>query len=154
MRAFQAQSKHPSNTIRLRHKPDRALHFAQNRRKDLHLNCCLSPAASSLQPFSIDPCGIRTQPNQLERLVTSPEVERAMLCAHWVRKVGREVLEPRLRIFSPPLIRLSYRPIIGENIAATKKARCRGDTGLWEMVSEYGQGVTGADSGWGATFHH
>jgi hypothetical protein len=43
--------------------------------------------------FVSDPCGIRTQPLQLERLATSPEVERAMLCAHRVRKVGREVLE-------------------------------------------------------------
>jgi len=34
-----------------------------------------------------------------------------------------------------------------------KKARCRDDTGLWEKVSEYGQGVTSADSGRGATFH-
>ena len=41
----------------------------------------------------IDPCGIRTQPNQLERLVTSPEVERAMLCAHRVRRAGQEALE-------------------------------------------------------------
>ncbi len=32
-------------------------------------------------PSPIDPCGIRTQPNQLERLATSPEVERAV-CAH------------------------------------------------------------------------
>ena len=49
-------------------------------------------------------------------------------CAKWV---GR-CLNPRLRIFSPPLIRLSYRPMIGEDIAAgMKRARCRGDTGLW-----------------------
>ena len=49
-------------------------------------------------------------------------------CAKWVERC----LNPRLQIFSPPLIRLSYRPMIGEDIAAgTKKARCRGDTGLW-----------------------
>ena len=41
----------------------------------------------------IDPCGIRTQPLQLERLATSPEVERAVLCAHRVRRVGREAIE-------------------------------------------------------------
>jgi hypothetical protein len=51
-------------------------------------------------------------------------------CAKWVERC----LNPRLRNFSPPLIRLSYRPIIGEDIAArTKKARCRGDTGLWRF---------------------
>ena len=51
-------------------------------------------------------------------------------CAKWVERC----LNPRLQIFSPPLIRLSYRPMIGENIAAgTKKARCRGDTGLWRL---------------------
>ncbi len=48
-------------------------------------------------------------------------------CAKWVERR----LNPRLRIFSPPLIHLSYRPMIGEDTAAgTKKARCRGDTGL------------------------
>src|SRR6187399_2954997 len=35
-------------------------------------------------------------------------------CAKWVERC----LNPRLRIFSPPLIRLSYRPMIGEDIAA------------------------------------
>ncbi len=43
---------------------------------------------------SSSPCGSRTQPNRLERPMTSPEVERAMLCALVERKVGREVLEP------------------------------------------------------------
>ena len=48
-------------------------------------------------------------------------------CAKWVERC----LNPRLRIFSPPLIHLSYRPMIGGDIAArTKKARCRSDTGL------------------------
>ena len=51
-------------------------------------------------------------------------------CAKWVERC----LNPRLRIFSPPLIRLSYRPMIGEDIEArTKKARCRSDTGLWRF---------------------
>ena len=41
-----------------------------------------------------DPCGIRTQPLQLERLTTSPEVERAVLiCARTLSAVGREALE-------------------------------------------------------------
>ena len=62
-------------------------------RKESHLNCYLSPAASILQPFSSDPCGIRTQPNQRERLATSPEVERAMLSAHQVLRAGQEALE-------------------------------------------------------------
>ena len=39
-------------------------------------------------------CGSRTQPARLERPMTSPEVERAVLCAHCERGVGREVLEP------------------------------------------------------------
>ena len=43
---------------------------------------------------SSSPCGSRTQPTRLERPMTSPEVERAMLCALVERKVGREVLEP------------------------------------------------------------
>ena len=51
-------------------------------------------------------------------------------CAKWVERC----LNPRLQIFSPPLIRLSYRPMIGEDIAArTKKARCRCDTGLGSL---------------------
>ena len=51
---------------------------------------CRSP--TSREVFS-DPCGIRTQPLRLERPATSPEVERAMLCAHRVRRVGQEALE-------------------------------------------------------------
>ena len=39
------------------------------------------------------PCGSRTQPARLERPMTSPEVERAVLCAHAERQVGREALE-------------------------------------------------------------
>ena len=41
-----------------------------------------------------DPCGIRTQPLQLERLTTSPEVERAVVVpARTLSAVGREALE-------------------------------------------------------------
>lgn len=35
-----------------------------------------------------DPCGIRTQPNQRERLTTSPEVERAGVAGLWPSKHG------------------------------------------------------------------
>ncbi len=52
-----------------------------------------SPRSDRVVP-SNSPCGSRTQPTRLERPMTSPEVERAMLCALVVRKVGREVLEP------------------------------------------------------------
>ena len=40
------------------------------------------------------PCGSRTQPARLERPMTSPEVERAVLCALAERRVGLTVLEP------------------------------------------------------------
>ena len=39
-------------------------------------------------------CGSRTQPARLERPMTSPEVERAVLCRQCERGVGREVLDP------------------------------------------------------------
>ena len=71
-------------------------------------------------PSSNDPCGIRTQPGQLERLATSPEVERAvcvwtyLLCVpanriFW-RWAGRRS-NPSLLVFSQALNRLSYQPI-------------------------------------------
>ena len=70
-------------------------------------------------------------------------------CAKWVERC----LNPRLRIFSPPLIRLSYRPMIGEdNQARTKKARRRSDTGLWRFLRIRPR-VTSAESGWRAPFH-
>ena len=79
----------------------------------------------------IDPCGIRTQPLQLERLATSPEVERAVLCAHRVRKVGREVLESSSADFqsaaNPSQLPTHDR---GRHRGQNEKARCRGDTGL------------------------
>jgi hypothetical protein len=76
------------------------------------------PNLSSLSLLSWDGAGNRT------------EVERAVLCAHRMRRVGREVAvfdyrprcpaslitrRPRLllQIFSPPLVHLSYRPMIG-----------------------------------------
>ena len=68
----------------------------------------------------IDPCGIRTQPGQRERLATSPEVERALFvdvsslfigaarngCWRWA---GRRS-NPSLLVFSQALNRLSYQP--------------------------------------------
>ena len=52
-----------------------------------------------------DPCGIRTQPLQLERLTTSPEVERAMsICARTLSAVGREALESSSPGFQPSAI--------------------------------------------------
>ena len=70
-------------------------------------------------------------------------------CAKWVERC----LNPRLRIFSPPLIRLSYRPMIGEDIpATTKKARCLSDTGLWRFL-RIRPSVTSAESEWRAPFH-
>ena len=68
-----------------------------------------------------DPCGIRTQPGQLERLATSPEVERAMsVCARNLRGPGppgaivmwaRRRSNPSLLVFSQALNRLSYQPM-------------------------------------------
>ena len=53
-----------------------------------------------------DPCGIRTQPIQLERLTTSPEVERAVvLCQRGtLSAVGREALESSSPGFQPSAI--------------------------------------------------
>ena len=59
----------------------------------------IEPTASSAQdsrttgvPHPViscnDPCGIRTQPNQRERLTTSPEVERAGVAGLWPLKYG------------------------------------------------------------------
>lgn len=44
-------------------------------------------------PIVSSPCGSRTQPARLERPMTSPEVERAVLYACGHRKAGREPLE-------------------------------------------------------------
>ena len=56
-------------------------------------NCFRSPPAgtrlSTLRSQLVsDPCGIRTQPNQRERLTTSPEVERAGVAGLWPLKHG------------------------------------------------------------------
>ena len=49
-------------------------------RIELTVSCAQDTRATGAPhpEFVIDPCGIRTQPNQLERLATSPEVERAL----------------------------------------------------------------------------
>jgi hypothetical protein len=86
----------------------------------LHLRPNVSSVASS-------PCGGRTQPGRLEKPMTSPEVERAVLrhlvipsartgCAKWA---GRRS-NPRLRFFRPPLDRLSYQPVIKAWALATR----------------------------------
>ena len=117
---------------------------------------------------SIDPCGIRTRPGQLERLATSPEVERALSmdvpclfsgtarndCWRWA---GRRS-NPSLLVFSQALNRLSYQPmqfvIPPEAVVFTvclrqnEKARCllvhllAGDTGLFESSRRLRADVT------------
>ena len=91
-----------------------------------------------------DPCGIRTQPLQLERLTTSPEVERAVVFCQRARlsAVGREALESSSPGFQPSAIpsQLPTRHRTGtcgrtHIIKPTKKARCRCDTGLLKPVS-------------------
>ncbi len=83
-----------------------------------------SPRSDSVVPSS-SPCGSRTQPTRLERPMTSPEVERAMLCALVERKVGREVLEPSSAVLQtaadPYLPRLSYQPKLS---SGHEKTRC------------------------------
>ena len=82
-----------------------------------------------------DPCGIRTQPRQLERLATSPEVERAVLCARSPRNVGREALEsssPGLQPGATP----SQLPTLklGKSVTYDKKTRRPDDSGLWSRL--------------------
>ena len=48
-------------------------------------------------------CGSRTQPTRLERPMTSPEVERATLCALVGAKWAGRCSNPRLRFFRPPV---------------------------------------------------
>jgi hypothetical protein len=113
---------------------------------------CVSLASS--------PCGSRTQPGRLEKPMTSPEVERAVLlhivfpsartgCAKWA---GRRS-NPRLRFFRPPLNRLSYQPkcirakalrCVAARREATKKARRRDDAGPWWLFWRVWPSVIGA----------
>lgn len=109
-----------------------------------------------------DPCGIRTQPLQLERLITSPEVERAILslyartdqrCASVPGAVGREALESSSAAFqatadqrcaSVPASQLTTHvslrdPLYHVCIRPTKKARCPCDIGLWQPADRKGQ---------------
>ena len=109
---------------------------------------------------SIDPCGIRTRPGQLERLATSPEVERALSmdvpclfsgtarndCWRWA---GRRS-NPSLLVFSQALNRLSYQlmQFVIPPEAENEKARCllvhllAGDTGLFESSRRLRADVT------------
>ena len=73
-----------------------------------------------------DPCGSRTQPARLERPMTSPEVERAVLCAYRQRKWTRGRSNPHLLVFSQALRCFSYPSI---SLYGHEKARCRFDTG-------------------------
>ena len=74
---------------------------------------------SSSSRFSFhfsDPCGIRTQPLQLERLTTSPEVERAILLrARTLSAVGREALESSSAAFQAT----ADQPAVGARVSAT-----------------------------------
>ena len=89
---------------------------------------------------------IRTQPGQLERLATSPEVERAIVCAHSQRDVGREALEsssPGLQPGATP----SQLPTHAQG--GHRSQRKQPDvlvTPGCGVVSECGRGVTGAES--------
>ena len=100
------------------------------------------PGAFQTSPRSVhDPCGSRTQPDRLERPMTSPEVERAVSFSHArsesAKSAGRRS-NPRLRFFRPPLDHLSYQPIDLKNLP-TKKARCRFDTGPCWLIERVGQ---------------
>ena len=97
-----------------------------------------------------DSCGIRTRPAWLERPVTSPEVERAMLFC--VRVPSTQLLHvffvlalkriapewtgrcsnPRLRFFRPLLNHLSYQSscCVTLDLGTKKPGAALGDTGL------------------------
>ena len=73
------------------------------------------------------PCGSRTQPARLERPMTSPEVERAVLCAYAQRQVGREALES-----SPAVLQTATRPsqLPAHVVVRARKNPMPCDTGL------------------------
>ena len=102
-----------------------------------------------IQFFTSDSCGIRTRPAWLERPVTSPEVERAMLFR--VRVPSTQLLHvffdcpqanrtqwtgrcsnPRLRFFRPLLNHLSYQYscCVTLDLGTKKPGAALGDTGL------------------------
>lgn len=83
-----------------------------------------------------DPCGSRTQPTRLERPMTSPEVERAVLGAQFVRSGPGGESNPRLLVFSQALRRLSYQP--------NKKPGVACDTGFLETHRDVRSSVTSA----------
>ena len=81
------------------------------------VSCLLSPACLLTRVgFEPNPSSLKGwQPHQK----SNGPCDVRTGCAKWVERC----LNPRLQIFSPPLIRLSYRPMIGEVIAArTKKS--------------------------------
>ena len=87
-------------------------------------------------------CRSRTQPARLERPMTSPEVQRAVLCAHCERGVGREVLEPSSAVLQTAADHAAH----GARVSATSPSRGPGtkkpdvtftcDTGLI-MIPQY-----------------
>ncbi len=77
--------------------------------------------------FVSSPCGSRTQPARLERPMTSPEVERAVLCAYSERQVGREALES-----SSAVLQTAARPsqLPAHVVVRARKDPMPCDTGL------------------------
>ena len=83
---------------------------------------------------------------RIESPLSCPLDERGMLCAHRVRKVGREALESSSAVLQTAAIP-SQLPALGSGLSSTKKARCRCDTGLCVFPAEYGQ-VSQAQGEW------
>ena len=83
-----------------------------------HLHLC---------PIVSSPCGSRTQPARLEKPMTSPEVERAVLCAYAERQVGREALES-----SSAVLQTAARPsqLPAHVVVRARKNPMPCDTGL------------------------
>ena len=74
------------------------------------------------------PCGSRTQPARLERPMTSPEVERAVLCAYAEREVGREALESSYAVLQTAAIPSQLPAHV---VVSARKNPMPCDTGLW-----------------------
>ena len=75
----------------------------------------------------------RTQPARLERPMTSPEVERAVLCAYVERQVGREALESSSAAFQTAA-KPSQLP--AHVVVRARKNPMPCDTGLWLIPCE------------------
>ena len=105
-----------------------ALDYRQSRAPRSRTETLLLPKQACfhlhLCPIVSSPCGSRTQPARLERPMTSPEVERAVLCAYAEREVGREALESSSAVLQTAA-RPSQLPAQVVVVEARKKARCR-----------------------------